>query len=162
MESAVIHSTPLIIRRDHYDPPGFDWECVLEWLPVPDGLASPSLERKHHHEWKKWDQGLTDFFLLCSFFSFLPPRCTLMENSHPPPSYRSPFSILFISYLSPPLSFSPACLSLCYLHLCSLFLGNCSPLARALLWSRPPSSCFLNPPAEWVSDWPRERREERE
>lgn len=34
---------------------------------------------------------------------------------------------------------------------------NRSPLARALLWSRPPSSCFLNPPAEWVSDWPTQR-----
>lgn len=91
-----------------------------------------------------------------------------MENSHRPPSsfpslfpYIPPSSSPFISvssslFLTPA---APACLTLCTR---SLFLGNCSPLARALLWSRPPSSCFLNPPAEWVSDWPRGRREERE
>lgn len=125
---------------------------------------------------EKWVEGLTDFLLLCSFFSFLPSRCTLMDhhnqNSHQSSNhfflpfllFTSPFSSSFItvsSLLSSHLT-APVCLWFCPLHSLALSGGNCSPLARALQWSRPPSSCFLSPPAEWVSDWPRETREERE
>lgn len=65
--------------------------CSL-WLSLtlPWKKASPWME--------KWVQGLTDVFLLCFFFSFLPSRCTLMENFTP--SSIIPFS-LFISFLSP-------------------------------------------------------------
>ena len=84
---------------------------------------------------EKWMKGLTDFFLLCSFFSFLPSRCTLMDhhnhNSHhpPSPSLLSPFFLFFnfLSSLSPLLlSFPPtAPVCACDSALCtrSLFLG---------------------------------------
>lgn len=89
MESAVIHSTPLIIQRDHYGPPCFDWECVLEWLPVPDGLASPSLERKHHHEWKKM-RPRSDRFLPAVLFLLFSPS-SLHPNGKFTPSSIIPF-----------------------------------------------------------------------
>lgn len=91
----------------------------------------------------------------------LTPFSIILSLSFPFHPLSSPYiSVSSSLFLTPPSPPSPPHAS----HFCtrSLFLGYCSPLARALLWSRPPSSCFLNPPAEWVSDWPRGRRGERE
>lgn len=88
-------------------------------------------------------------FLFSLLLSFLPP-----PSSHPPST--STCSCVPSRHFAPP---PPAPLH--HRHSSapptrSLWV-NRSPLARALLWSRPPSSCFLNPPAEWVSDWPTQR-----
>lgn len=106
---------------------------------------------------------MIDSFLPAVLFLLFSP-ILLRTNGKFSPSSFPPFFSYIIPHPSlipppPPLFSTPARLTLCAP---SLFLGNCSPLARALLWSRLPSSCFLNPPAEWVSDWPRGRREERE
>lgn len=111
----------------------------------------------------------SDWFLPAVLFLFFPPFS--LHFMDPPPSLLTHSLMLLLLLLhsllpSPFLTFSllSSLLSIFFVWLWHAalsrpFHGDHSPPARALLWSPPPSSCFLSPPAEWVSDWPRERRE---
>lgn len=164
----------------------------IYWLPVPCGLALRCRETSFTVSGKASERSdrflpLVLFFPSSSLLS----HCTLMDhrnqNSHHLSLSLSLLSFLFAllclifttsillfiifffhpphyCLLSRPPLFCPPSIPLVRLWLCThaLFHGNYSPPARALLWNRPPSSCFHSPPAEWVSDWARETREERE
>lgn len=151
-------------------------------------LCLTFLWSKLYHEWKnEWKvwQISSSCALSSLFFLVTAPWWTTLIKIHPLPYHiKSPFSshsllyalssLLLYPFLRLPPSSLPSPLSSpslfpptapAWLWLCpprSLCHDNCSPLARALLWSRPPSSCFLSPPAEWVSDWPRETSDEQE
>lgn len=101
MELAVIHSAPLIVQRDQYDPPSFDWVCFrmtsCSWwlsLTFPWKKASPWMKKMKPRS----DRCLPAVLFLLFSPSSLHPNGKFTPSSIIPFSLSLPFHFLFVSF----------------------------------------------------------------